>query len=573
MRRRPPSRWLLALALLALGAAAPLAAAGADTEAEPLRIAVPVALPIQLDGTIVDAEWEGAAVLPLAPDGSTLRLAQRDGMLFLGIQSPVTWAEGASVWFCFTPDTADAGLYAPGAVRLDFEPREHNRPHLVVVGNTGAGDVPSVGQAVARAHVTGAATSIEIALRLALIGVTAEQVAPVRFAVIWMRGAGRSAASWPRGIRTSAPVGQRPPDLASSARWARLEGWQDPGGPGAISRTAWEALVAADEELARRGHAAHQVGMAIQQDASRPKSDAAVQAGALDHFAWIAAREALTPYDVSVLARIYRHLNRKSEALALLDALATAPAWRGSPRLLYDRALALESAERYAEAAADWRSLAQRSGSSLRQRYESLAGRADERAAQWAVEQALRQSDAARADLPLVLLRTTRGSVVIQLLPDDVPEGVAHFLDLLGRRAGTGGFYDGTRFHRVEGDFLVQGGDPISREDVARAGSGTGPTSVTAELNDRYGYFRGAVAFARGIGRVNGSQFFILTSPRPALAEEGYTVFGHVIAGMDVVDRIELGDELVEVRLLAKALSPKSDEASGTTKEEEETSK
>ena len=94
------------------------------------------------------------------------------------------------------------------------------------------------------------------------------------------------------------------------------------------------------------------------------------------------------------------------------------------------------------------------------------------------------------------------------------------------------GFYDGTLFHRVIGDYVVQGGDPLSRDEgCEEAGPSDGPSTVTTEISERFGYWRGAVCFARGMAQVNGCQFFILVSPRPALAEEGYTVFGHVVAG------------------------------------------
>ncbi|MFV1959913.1 MAG: peptidylprolyl isomerase, partial [Planctomycetota bacterium] len=171
----------------------------------------------------------------------------------------------------------------------------------------------------------------------------------------------------------------------------------------------------------------------------------------------------------------------------------------------------------------------------------------------WTKDQALRAADAARHDLPLVLLRTTRGDVLIQLFARDVPKGVEHFLDLVRRREGDRGFYDGTRFHRVEGAFLVQGGDPVSRDDLDAAGRSTGPTPVEVERNPRHRFFRGAVGFARGMALVNGSQFFVLTGSRPALDEGNFTCFGHVVAGMDVVDRLARGDTLLEAVVVRPA--------------------
>ena len=152
----------------------------------------------------------------------------------------------------------------------------------------------------------------------------------------------------------------------------------------------------------------------------------------------------------------------------------------------------------------------------------------------------------------LVACRTTRGEVVLRLFANDVPASVAHFVALVRRREPDGrGFYDGTRFHRVVGDFLVQGGDPVTRGGSCEdAGQGAGPAGIPVEANPRHGFWRGAVGFARGGALENGSQFFVLVSARPELGEQDFTCFGHVASGMEVVDRLETCDELLEARVL-----------------------
>jgi cyclophilin family peptidyl-prolyl cis-trans isomerase len=169
-----------------------------------------------------------------------------------------------------------------------------------------------------------------------------------------------------------------------------------------------------------------------------------------------------------------------------------------------------------------------------------------EKQAAWEEEQRARAEDEASGDLPLVGLRTSRGLVVVSIHARDVPVAAKHFLDLVDAK-----FYDGTLFHRVLGDFVAQGGDPVSRDQGCDfAGSGTSPTEVDMEIDERHGFWRGAVGFARKMRESNGSQFFFMTAPRPDLGD--YTCFGHVVAGMEHVDRIEHCDVLHEAFVLRR---------------------
>jgi cyclophilin family peptidyl-prolyl cis-trans isomerase/HEAT repeat protein len=135
-----------------------------------------------------------------------------------------------------------------------------------------------------------------------------------------------------------------------------------------------------------------------------------------------------------------------------------------------------------------------------------------------------------------VYLETDRGSIQIELAVLDAPATVDTFVTLA--RAG---FFDGLPIHRVVPNFVVQGGDP--RGD----GEGGPGYTIRDEINQRP-YLRGAVGMALDWADTGGSQFFITHSPQPHL-DDRYTVFGRVVSGMDVVDRIEQWDVIRRVRV------------------------
>lgn len=136
----------------------------------------------------------------------------------------------------------------------------------------------------------------------------------------------------------------------------------------------------------------------------------------------------------------------------------------------------------------------------------------------------------------LVELHTTTGVIQIELLPDVAPNHVRNFL-----RLAEGGLYDGTRFHRVIPGFVILGGDPnTTSDDRTRWGLGGAIGTLRAEFSNTP-HNRGTVSMARSINANSGSsQFFICLGRQPAL-DRKYTVFGKVIGGMDVVDRIAAG--------------------------------
>ena len=170
----------------------------------------------------------------------------------------------------------------------------------------------------------------------------------------------------------------------------------------------------------------------------------------------------------------------------------------------------------------------------------------------WKAEQALREQEAnasGDAILPRVLIITTKGNVIVELFEDQAPNHVANFISLVEK-----GFYDGTKFHRVE-QGLVQGGDPNTREGATGvAGQGGPGYRINAEHTraDRRNHFSGTLAMARSADPNSaGSQFYICKTPAPQW-NGNYTVFGRVIEGLDIVRSIEKDNEIVSATVLRK---------------------
>ena len=137
-----------------------------------------------------------------------------------------------------------------------------------------------------------------------------------------------------------------------------------------------------------------------------------------------------------------------------------------------------------------------------------------------------------------VKIETENGEIIIELYPDVAPNHVASFKALIAK-----GFYDGLIFHRVIADFMAQGGDPTG---TGRGGPGF---TMKAEFNARK-HLRGTLSMARTHDPDSaGSQFFICFAPQPYLDGQ-YTVFGQVIQGMDVVDKIKPGTVMKKLTVL-----------------------
>jgi cyclophilin family peptidyl-prolyl cis-trans isomerase len=125
------------------------------------------------------------------------------------------------------------------------------------------------------------------------------------------------------------------------------------------------------------------------------------------------------------------------------------------------------------------------------------------------------------------VMHTNQGDITLELFDEDAPKTVDNFRKLAGDN-----FYNGVIFHRVIKDFMIQGGDPT--------GTGRGGPGYTFEdeFNDNK-VVRGALAMANAGPNTNGSQFFIVTTPAAPWLDGKHTVFGRVVDGMEVVDKIE----------------------------------
>jgi peptidyl-prolyl cis-trans isomerase B (cyclophilin B) len=134
----------------------------------------------------------------------------------------------------------------------------------------------------------------------------------------------------------------------------------------------------------------------------------------------------------------------------------------------------------------------------------------------------------------VAVIKTTAGEMVIELWPDVAPKTVENFKTLAKK-----GFYDGTAFHRVIKDFMIQGGDPLTKDPSKESTWGTGGPghSVKAEFNER-SHTRGVVSMARSNDPDSaGSQFFICHG-NPTFLDRKYTAFGKLIKGDDVLEKI-----------------------------------
>jgi cyclophilin family peptidyl-prolyl cis-trans isomerase len=133
-----------------------------------------------------------------------------------------------------------------------------------------------------------------------------------------------------------------------------------------------------------------------------------------------------------------------------------------------------------------------------------------------------------------VVLETNFGNIEIELFRHKAPKTVENFVKLVRE-----GFYDGTRFHRVIGNFMIQGGCPYSADVAKKHAWGTGGPGykINCEIHDANFNVKGTIAKANAGPNTNGSQFFINVANNDWL-NKGHTVFGKVTSGIDIVETI-----------------------------------
>jgi len=140
--------------------------------------------------------------------------------------------------------------------------------------------------------------------------------------------------------------------------------------------------------------------------------------------------------------------------------------------------------------------------------------------------------------LPIVEISTKKGEIFLSLYEDDAPNTVASFIYLAKHN-----YFNGLTFHRVVPGFVIQGGDPTG------TGSGGPGYSFGLEISKKK-HEKGALSMARTQDpNSNGSQFFITLNATPHL-DGNYTVFGCVLKGQDIVDKIEQGDKMDKINIL-----------------------
>lgn len=137
------------------------------------------------------------------------------------------------------------------------------------------------------------------------------------------------------------------------------------------------------------------------------------------------------------------------------------------------------------------------------------------------------------AEYSQAVIKTSEGNITIKFYPE-APLTVNNFMNLAQE-----GFYDGTKFHRVMKDFMIQGGDPLTKKSDASVYGTGGPGYQFKNEDSGHKLVAGNIAMANAGLNTNGSQFFIVTATSTPFLDGSYTNFGEVVSGMDVVRKIE----------------------------------
>jgi len=152
----------------------------------------------------------------------------------------------------------------------------------------------------------------------------------------------------------------------------------------------------------------------------------------------------------------------------------------------------------------------------------------------FAAEEKKEEKTSVNASNEVAVIKTSEGEMVVQFWTDAAPNTIENF-----KKLAREGFYDGTIFHRIVKGFMIQGGDPNSKDPAKENSYGQGGPSykIKAEFND-HSHQRGVISMARSSDADSaGSQFFICLAPVPRLDHQ-YTTFGKLIKGTDVLEKI-----------------------------------
>lgn len=133
---------------------------------------------------------------------------------------------------------------------------------------------------------------------------------------------------------------------------------------------------------------------------------------------------------------------------------------------------------------------------------------------------------------PTVTLHTNHGDITLEIFEDKVPKTAKNFVELAKK-----GYYDGTIFHRIIADFMIQGGDPTG---TGRGGESIYGERFEDEFHPELSHKKGFISMANAGPDTNGSQFFIVHAPETNYLDGRHSVFGQVVRGIEIVDTIAL---------------------------------
>jgi cyclophilin family peptidyl-prolyl cis-trans isomerase len=561
-----PSRGSHALLLALLLAAAP---APARAEGKAPSVAPPRVEGLALDGRPSEEAWAGAPALPAeTTNGVTpvVKVLVSGGRLWVLCDVPETVGFPSGVRILVAPEGAKG---VAEAASFSFAPQEIRAPRWVARGAKGSGRPHYPVEGAADLQGEGRWTA-EVAVPLRALDLPSDAVPLLVAVAVSLRTpntmAAAPAGSLLAGLETFARVA--PPDggwgaaaapAPDAARIAseddadrrRLDAWgrfvaaQRSGG--VTRERAREVLLAPlDDAIAARPDLAllHVFRGNILRQLDDPEAARAAYARALaavphmPEVEWAVAEIDLRDWT----ERPDTEPSDYAAALArIAKEAASRPAGAPGPRLA-EGILRYRMGEFAAARAlldpvvARW---------PVDETAASIARFAKEYEEAWAQELALRRRDAEKGDLPRVRVTTSKGAFVVELYEDDAPNTTANFVWLA--RAG---FYDGTTFHRVVPFYIAQGGDPNSRTGRGRVGQGGPGWSVPTEpaTRTRRRPFRGSLAMANAGKDTEGSQFFVTTGTAAHL--EDFSVFGRVVEGEEVVERLVRGDRIEKVEVV-----------------------
>ncbi len=557
---------------------------------QPLQ-AVPYAEGLTLDGRPDEEEWKTALRLPadsfeapppppgtqrltLTPD---VRALESGGRLWLSVRLDEDPGMGMGLRVMVGPETL---VNAADAVSVGYAPQEMRAARYSVRGPRGATRAKGYGVEGAADWSRLGTWSLELALPIEALDLGGPG-APLRLALAITSRTPNLVAAVPVGGLFSAPAAWLRLAPGSSSTWSgdsyfdgeaermarlaaadavdeeRLAAWREfqtasHEGPPAASpeeqaRALQGRLLGPLEEIARlrpdlkawvgwiRGDVAQRLGLAELAERSYREALEAMPG----------CREAAFQLHVKLLSQALTEGPARAPpefeaARARLAAAATAPQTpyeREGAALA--RALLLYKRGDFGEAAQLFEPLAARYPS------EALITLHLERARtaveDWARELQRRAADDAKGDLPRVTLSTSKGDVTLELFEDDAPNAVKNLVWLVEH-----GFYDGTTFHRNDPYFVLQGGDPFTKEGAeARWIGGGGPGyAIPTEPSSRRA-FRGTVAFLGAGKDAEGSQF-LLASGSALHLQGSVSVVGRIVAGQAAADALVEGERLVK---------------------------